>query len=191
VPPTPPPGDVVTNLAPAELEAPKSVRERLAQHRTKPSCNHCHGVIDPLGQALENYNSIGEWRVRERDTGVAIDPNGRLASGQEVASPVDLRAAITSEPDKFVQTLAQNLLTYALGRRVEALDMPAVRAITRESEREGYTFESLAVGVAKSVPFRMRTAPELVSSETVAAEQDGAPKAGVATQPVGTESGGR
>ena len=184
VPPTPPPPDVVTNLAPAQLESPKSVRERLALHRVNQSCNHCHGVIDPLGQALENYDAIGEWRVRERDTGVAIDPNGRLASGQEVSSPMDLRAAISSEPDKFVQTIAQNLMTFALGRRVEAHDMPAVRAIVREAKAKGYTFESIATGVAQSPPFRMRTAPEIAPGETVAAERE-APGAAV-----GTEAGG-
>jgi mono/diheme cytochrome c family protein len=185
VPPTPPPPDVVTNLAPAQLESPKSVRERLALHRTNQSCNHCHGVIDPLGQALENYSAIGEWRMRERDTGVAIDPNGRLASGQEVSSPVDLRAALSSEPEKLVQTLAQDLLTFALGRRVEAHDMPSVRAIVRDSKDKGFTFESIVIGVAKSAPFRMRTAPEIPPGETVAAEQD-APSA-----PAGTEAGGR
>jgi hypothetical protein len=182
VPPTPPPADVVTNLAPAQLEAPKSVRERLALHRTNQSCNHCHGVIDPLGQALENYDAIGEWRARERDTGVTIDPTGRLASGQEVSDPVNLRAAISSEPDKFVQTIVQNLMTFALGRRVEYEDMPAVRAIVRESQAQGYTFESIAIGVAKSTPFRMRTAPEIAPGNTVAAEQ---------STPVGTEAGGR
>jgi len=158
----------------------------LALHRTNQSCNHCHGVIDPLGQALENYNAVGEWRERERDTGVAIDPTGRLAIGQEVSNPVNLRAAISSEPDKFVQTIVQNLMTFALGRRVEYEDMPAVRAIVRESKAQGYTFESIAIGVAKSAPFRMRTAVEIAPGDnvhdTVAAEQ---------TEQVGTEAGGR
>ncbi len=87
VPPTPPPPGVNTNLAPAALEQPKSVRERLALHRTNNTCNHCHGVIDPLGQALENYDAVGEWRTRERDTGVPIDPTGRLANGRPVSTP--------------------------------------------------------------------------------------------------------
>jgi Protein of unknown function (DUF1592)/Protein of unknown function (DUF1588)/Protein of unknown function (DUF1585)/Protein of unknown function (DUF1587)/Protein of unknown function (DUF1595)/Planctomycete cytochrome C len=178
VAPTPPPPGVNTNLAPVALEQPKSVRERLALHRTNNTCNHCHGVIDPLGQALENYNAVGEWRVRERDSGVAIDPTGRLANGKAVSSPVDLRAALTAEPEKFVQTVAQNLMTYALGRRVEYYDMPAVRAIVRDSQSRGYTFESLAIGIAKSAPFRMRTAPEPAKTETVAvARSDGATNA--------------
>ena len=179
VPPTPPPPGTNTNLAPALLEQPKSVRERLALHRTSNTCNHCHGVIDPLGQALENYDAVGEWRTRERDTGVAVDPNGRLASGKAVSSPVDLRAALTAEPEKLVQTVVQNLLTYALGRRLEYYDMPAVRAIVRDSRAHGYTFESLAIGVAKSTPFRMRTAPEPAKTDTVAAVQsDSAGSAG-------------
>jgi len=185
VPPTPPPPGLNTNLPPATLEQPKSVRERLALHRTNNTCNHCHGVIDPLGQALENYNAVGEWRMRERDTGVPIDPNGRLASGKPVASPVDLRAALTAEPDKLVQTIVQNLMTYALGRRLEYYDMPDVRAIVRNSQSHGYTFESLATGVAKSTPFRMRSAPEPTKTETVAVVQSDAANAGADRDGVG------
>ena len=171
VPPTPPPPGVETNLT-ASAETPRSVRERLALHRTQSSCNHCHGVIDPLGQALENYNAIGEWRLRERDTGVAVDPSGSLANGQLVASPADLREAIAGEPEKFVQTVAQNLMTYALGRRVEYYDMPAVRSVVREAAESDYSFAAIVKGVANSTPFRMRAAPEL-ATETVAAAKQG------------------
>src|SRR5690606_6158497 len=78
-PPAPVPPNVETDLAQPEGDVPRSVRERLALHRTEPSCNHCHGVIDPLGQALENYDAIGEWREFERDSGVPVDPTGQLA----------------------------------------------------------------------------------------------------------------
>lgn len=169
VPPTPPPAGVETNLAAVSLEQPKSVRERLALHRTQPSCNHCHGVIDPLGQALENYNAIGEWRERERDTGVAIDSTGELADGRPVNSPTQLREALSADPEKFVQTVTQSLLTYALGRAVEHHDMPVVRSIVRESEESNYSFESIVIGVTTSVPFRMRTLPDIVGAESVAA----------------------
>jgi hypothetical protein len=169
VPPTPPPPGVETNLVAVSLEQPKSVRERLALHRTDPSCNHCHGVIDPLGQALENYNAIGEWRVRERDTGVPIDSTGELADGRPVNSPIELRDALSAEPEKFVQTIAQNLLMYALGRAVEYHDMPIVRSIVRESKDDNYSFASLVVGVANSAPFRLRTAPDVVGEAAVAA----------------------
>ena len=169
-PPPPPPG-VSTNLAPLAIEQPHSVRERLQLHRTLSSCNGCHGVIDPLGQALENYNAVGEWRTFERDSGAAIDPTGKLANGKPVSSPIDLREALRAEPDQFVQTVVQNLMTYALGRRVEYYDMPALRAIVRDSAHDHYSFAAIVKGVANSVPFRMRTAPEIVKgpTETVAA----------------------
>jgi hypothetical protein len=170
VPPTPPPPGVETNLT-ASIEMPRSVRERLALHRTQSSCNHCHGVIDPLGQALENFNAIGEWRTFERDSGVAIDASGQLASGRSANSPTELREAIAAEPEKFVQTVAQNLMTYALGRRVEFYDMPAVRAVVREAAENDYSFAAIVKGVATSTPFRMRSAPEVAVSETVAATE--------------------
>ncbi|HVY66124.1 MAG TPA: DUF1592 domain-containing protein [Gammaproteobacteria bacterium] len=174
-PPPPPPPGVSTNLAPLAMEQPHSVRERLALHRTQSSCNGCHGVIDPLGQALENYNAIGEWRTFERDSGAPIDPTGKLANGKPVSSPIDLREALRAEPGQFVQTIVQNLMTYALGRRVEYYDMPAVRAIVRDAARNHYSFAAIVKGVAGSVPFRMRTAPEIVNGqgETVAAAAAG------------------
>jgi hypothetical protein len=157
-PPNPPPPGVETDLAPAAGDAPKSVRERLALHRTQPSCNQCHGVIDPLGQALENFNAIGEWRDRERDTGVLVDSTGTMATGQPVNSPEELRAALTSDPTQFVHALTEKLLTFALGRGVEHYDMPVVRRIVADAARQGYSFESIVLGVAESVPFRMRAA---------------------------------
>jgi hypothetical protein len=172
VPPTPPPPGVETNLT-ASLETPRSVRERLALHRTQTSCNHCHGVIDPLGQALENFNAIGEWRTFERDSGAAIDPTGSLANGRPANSPAELREAIAAEPEKFVQTVAQNLLTYALGRRVEYYDMPAVRTVVREAAESDYSFAAIVKGVASSAPFRMRSAPAGAEATVVAAEQGG------------------
>ncbi len=169
-PPTPPPAGVETNLTPVSLEQPKSVRERLKQHRTVSSCNHCHGVIDPLGQALENYNAVGEWRTRERDSGVAIDPTGELADGRPVNSPVQLRQVLAAQPEKFVQTVTQNLLTYALGRTVEYYDMPVVRSIVHDAARNDYSFASIVAGVATSAPFRMRSLPAARDGETVAAQ---------------------
>ena len=133
-PPTPPPPGVETNLTPVSLEQPKSVRERLALHRTVSSCNHCHGVIDPLGQALENYNAIGEWRVRERDSGVAIDSTRRARgrpAGQQ-PGPV-ARGAGRASRRSSCKPSTQNLLTYALGRTVEYYDMPVVRSIVRDA----------------------------------------------------------
>jgi hypothetical protein len=154
-PPNPPPPGVETDLAPVG-DVPKSVRERLALHRTQPSCNQCHGVIDPLGQALENFNVIGEWRTHERDSGVLVDSSGTTSTGLPVNSPEELRAALASDPTLFVQALTEKLLTFAMGRGVEHYDMPVVRRIVADAEPKGYSFEAIVLGVAQSVPFRMR-----------------------------------
>ncbi len=158
-PPAPVPADVETDLAPLPGDVPRSVRERLALHRDQPSCNQCHGVIDPIGQALENFGPLGEWRDIEIDSGVAIDSHGQLADGVHVESPMDLREALLAEPERFVQTLTEKLLTYALGRTLEHYDMPVVRAIVRDAAAQGYTFSSIVSGIAHSAPFRMRTVP--------------------------------
>lgn len=159
-PPSSPPPGVETNLIPVSNTQPRSVRERLQLHRTEPSCNHCHGVIDPLGQALENFNAIGEWRLKERDSGVPVDPTGELAGGGNVSSPVDLRDALTHDPEQFVQALTEKLMTFGLGRRIEYYDMPAIRAIVRDAATSNYSFASLIMGVAESTPFRMRSVPD-------------------------------
>ena len=104
----------------------------MEQHRAKPSCNACHGVMDPLGFALENFDAIGAWRTRDCEAGSAIDASGVLVDGTRVSSPRELTDALVRRPEQFVQTFAEKLLTYALGRGLEAQDMPTVRAIVRE-----------------------------------------------------------
>ena len=146
-PPNPPPPDVETDLAPVAGDVPRSVRERLELHRTVTSCNHCHGVIDPLGQALENFDAVGEWRVRERDNGVPIDSTGRLAGGAEVNGPEDLRRALLAEPKLLVQALTEKLMIYALGRGLQYYDMPTVRGIVATAAGDDYSFESIVLGV--------------------------------------------
>ncbi len=178
---SPPPG-VETNLTDVEGERPRSVRQRLEQHRTDPSCNHCHGVIDPLGQPLETFDVIGELRWRERDSGVAVDPGGVLAgSGQVVNGPDDLRRALAADPEQFVLALTEKLMTFALGRSVQYHDMPTVRAIVADAQRSGYRFESLIRGIVHSAPFRMRTVPQTTAPDgaTTAMTGGGAPPAAV------------
>ncbi len=177
-PPASPPKGVNTTLPDSTLENPKSVRQRLALHRSNPSCNHCHGVMDPLGQALENFNAIGEWRLRERDTGVPVDPTGELADGRKVTGPIDLRDALTGNPQQYVQTVVEKLMTFALGRTVEYYDMPTVRAIVRDSARSNYSFLSIIKGVAKSPAFRMRSQPKAQEEETVASAESGKSRSG-------------
>lgn len=174
-PPSSPPPGVSTNLTAVEGARPASVRERLAMHRSVPSCNHCHGVIDPYGQPLESFDAVGQWRTRERDTGVAVDPVGMMAgTGREVTGPDDLREALVADPDQFVQTLTEKLMTFALGRGVEYYDMPTIRAIVRQAEAAGYRFDSIVRGIVHSAAFTMSTVPE--PGAEVAAN-DGAPGA--------------
>jgi hypothetical protein len=158
-PPASPPPNVEAFPETQEGEQPRTVRERLEMHRNNPSCNGCHGVMDPLGFALENFDAIGAWRVKDREAGEAIDSSGELADGTVVDGPVDLREALLADPTQFVQTLTEKLMIYALGRGVEHYDMPAVRRIVRDARREDYRFSAILAGIAQSEPFRFSTAP--------------------------------
>lgn len=169
-PPASVPAGVETDLTPAPGDIPRTVRERLARHRTEPSCNHCHGVIDPLGQALENFNVVGEWRDRERDNGLPIDSSGELAGGMPVNNPDELRSALTAQPELFVQALTEKLMTYALGRGLEYYDMPNVRAIVAEAQSSGYSFRSIVLGIVGSEAFRMRAVPDPGASDALQAQ---------------------
>lgn len=171
-PPASVPAGVETDLTPAPGAIPRTVRERLARHRTEPSCNHCHGVIDPLGQALENFNVIGEWRDHERENGLPIDSSGELAGGAPVNDPDQLRRALTAQPELFVQALTEKLMTYALGRGLEYYDMPTVRAIVAEAAAAGYSFGSIVLGIASSEAFRMREVPDFGTGEVLQAQQE-------------------
>jgi uncharacterized protein DUF1588/uncharacterized protein DUF1585/uncharacterized protein DUF1592 len=173
-PPSPPPPDVEAFQENKDGEKQRSVREIMEQHRAKPSCNACHGVMDPLGFALENFDAIGEWRAEDRYAGTAIDASGKLVDGTAVNSPADLRVALTRRPEQFVQTLTEKLMTYALGRTVDYYDMPTVRKIVREAARDDYRFSSIVMGIVRSDAFRMRMvpAPERPSSSTASSTTD-------------------
>ena len=164
LPVPPPPPDVPTLKGNAEGQKPKTLREQMAEHRTEPVCASCHRVMDPVGFALENFDAVGAWRTTE--PGGPIDASGQLADGTKVDGVVTLRQAILDKPGLFVGTLTEKLLTYALGRGVDARDMPAVREIMRGAARNDYKFSSLVLGIAKSVPFRMRTTPGVETSTT-------------------------
>ena len=158
-PPAPPPPNVEAlkeNQAGAKA---LTVRELMAQHRSQPTCFSCHGVMDPLGFALENFDGVGKWRAKDRYAGTKIDSSGVLPDGRTITSPDDLRNALVANPDQFVQTLTQNLMTYALGRSIEYRDMPTVRAIVRASARDGYRFESLVLNIVTSDAFTQRRVP--------------------------------
>jgi hypothetical protein len=158
-PPAAPPPNVEAFPENEEGAAPKTVRERLEKHRENPSCKGCHGVMDPLGFALENFDAIGAWRTKDRETTTAIDSSGQLADGTVVNGPVDLRKALLADPDQFVQTLTEKLMTFGLGRGVEYYDMPAVRKVVHEAARENYKFSAILTAIARSEPFRFSTIP--------------------------------
>ena len=113
-------------------------------------------MIDPIGLALENFDVTGLWRIK--DAGVSIDPSTVLYDGTPLNGPGSLRQAILQYSDAFVSNLTENLLTYALGRRVEYEDMPTVRAIAREAARSGNRFSSFVLSIVKSAPFQMSQA---------------------------------
>ena len=152
-PPPPPPPDVppLEEAAAVEDGRTLTVRERQEMHRANPSCNSCHRVIDPIGLALENFDVTGAWRVK--DAGNAVDPVGELYDGTEVKGPSDLRGAILRRPAVFLGTFTENLMAYALGRRVEYYDMPTIRAIIREAEKQDHAVSAYVTGVVTSPPF--------------------------------------
>jgi hypothetical protein len=114
-------------------------------------------MIDPAGLALENFDAVGAWRTRDGGTrGTPIDASGQLVDGTQINGVNELRAALVRDPNVFVQALTERLLTYAIGRGLTAADMPAVRTITREAQRDNYRFSSVVLGIARSVPFQMR-----------------------------------
>jgi hypothetical protein len=168
LPVPPPPPDIPTLKGNTEGQKPKTLREQMAEHRTEPVCASCHRVMDPVGFALENFDAVGAWRTTE--PGGPIDASGQLADGTKVDGVVTLRKAILDRPGLFVGTLTEKLLTYALGRGVDARDMPAVREIMRGAAKADYRFSSLVLGIVKSVPFRMRTTPGVETGTTQTAQ---------------------
>jgi hypothetical protein len=133
-----------------------SVRERMEEHRANPACRSCHRVIDPIGLSLENFDATGRWRIR--DGASAVDATGVLYDGTEMNGPAGLRTALVKHQDVFLLSFTQSLMTYALGRRIEAADMPAVRRIIRDAEANGYRFSSFVQGIAVAAAFRERGA---------------------------------
>lgn len=157
-PPSAPPPGVEALLENKVGEAPKTVRERMVAHRANPTCNSCHGIIDPIGFALEKFDAIGAYRTKDRETGVPIDSTDTI-HGETFTGVDDLRNMLLRRPDQFVQTLTEKLMTYALGRGLEAHDMPTVRAIVREAAAHDYKFSSIVAGIVKSDPFTKQMIP--------------------------------
>jgi len=167
-PPSPPPPNVPPFKENKEGEKAKTVRAILEEHRANPTCNACHGVMDPLGFALENFDAIGTYRTMDRFTRTNIDTGGRLVDGTALNGPSELRAALLKRQSQFVQTFTEKLMTYALGRGVEYYDMPNVRKIVRDAARDDHRFSSVVRGIVN--------APEFQSSMVELTEQPPGPK---------------
>ena len=159
--PAPPPG-VDTNLDQKPGVPPASIRERLAQHRQNPACFSCHATIDPLGFALENFDVIGGWRTID-EAGKPVDASGSTANGTKLDGLVGLRSFLLAEPEQFPRTVTEKLMAYALGRRLEFYDRPAVRKIVREAVGQDYRWSSIILGIVQSPGFLM-SSPVAVSN---------------------------
>ena len=156
--PAPSPPANVPELA--EERDPRKVlpmREQMAQHRANPVCASCHLQMDQLGFALENFDAIGEWRDTY-SSGARVDASAKLPDGTVFKGPAELRKILLQHSDEFVTTVTEKLLTYALGRGLEATDAPVVRQIKQEAARDNYRFASLIRGIVTSTPFQMRMA---------------------------------
>ncbi len=158
-PPAAPPPDVEAFPETQEGGVALTVRERLESHRATPSCASCHGVIDPLGLALENFDAIGRWRDKDIDAGTSIDATGRMADGTPLRGVDDLRQALVDRKEQFVQTFTEHLMTFALGRGVKYHDMPTVRSIVRSAAGENYRLSAIVLGIVNSAAFQMDRLP--------------------------------
>ncbi|MGH9144182.1 MAG: DUF1592 domain-containing protein [Vicinamibacterales bacterium] len=166
-PPPPPPQDP----APPPLEEtkaataggkPLSTRERMEEHRKSPACSSCHKVIDPLGLALDNFDVLGEWRIK--DNGVNVDSNGVLYDGTKMTGPADLRQALLNHSEGLIRNFTDNLMSYAIGRRIEYYDQPTIRAITKKAAQNGNRFSTFVLGIVNSPAFQMSTAEAVTTT---------------------------
>jgi len=151
--PPPPPPPNVPSLKEDKDVSLLTMRQRMERHQASPVCSSCHSRMDPLGFALENFDGLGRWRA-------GIDSSGVLPDGTKIDGPVGLRNVLLSKKDEFVTTATERLLTYALGRGVEAFDMPAIRKIVPDAGSGDYRWSSLIMGIVKSLPFQMRRAQQ-------------------------------
>jgi len=172
-PPPEPPPTGVPGLEETEADGPGrklTLREQMTLHRATEPCASCHKIMDPIGFALENFNADGQWRTLDGGAGgTPIDVAGVLWDGTQVVGPVELREAVMRYSPQFVRMATEKLMTYALGRGVEYSDMPVIRSIVRDAERNDNRFSSLVLGIVNSPPFQMRTKPEALAAGSVAA----------------------
>ena len=153
-PPPPPPNVPPLEDTPGGAQA-LSMRERMALHRSSPTCSVCHAMMDPPGLSLEQFDAVGRWRGVDASF-APIDATGSLPDGNTFDGVAGLRQALLSRPEQFISTLAEKMLTYGLGRGVEYYDAPALRAILEDAALDGHRFSSLVLAIVNSTPFQMR-----------------------------------
>ena len=170
-PPPPPPPNIpaLDETADAADGRLRTVRERMEEHRRNPACMSCHRMIDPIGLALENFDVTGAWRIK--DNGSPIDPASTLYDGTPLASAADLQQALMKRSGVLVQTFTENLMTYALGRRLEASDMPAVRGVVRQAAAADSRFSAFVLSIVQTPAFRMKAADGGPTTTAPAAQQ--------------------
>ncbi len=159
-PPAPPPPNVETDLSTPPGAKPKTMRAMLEEHRKNPTCNMCHGVIEPHGLPLERFTVTGQWRDVDWQANAPIDSKVAMPDGTDIEGPADLRRALLSRPGQFAQALTGKLMMYALGREIAPHDMPQVRAIVRDAAKNDYRFSSIVSGIVSSDAFRMQALEE-------------------------------
>jgi Protein of unknown function (DUF1592)/Protein of unknown function (DUF1588)/Protein of unknown function (DUF1595)/Protein of unknown function (DUF1585) len=174
-PPPPPPPNVPALPENSEgrtghVAKPESVRERMEQHRADPNCAGCHKLMDPIGFALENFDAVGVWRTN--DSGFPIDAKGNMFDGAKLNGPASLRQAVVNHSDAFLGTFTESLLAYGLGRVIDYRDMPVVRGIDREADKNDHRFLSYIMGIVDSPPFQMRRTEDPGPAKTEMAAGD-------------------
>jgi hypothetical protein len=164
-PPPPPPPGVPTLDQTTETGGENQVlttRQRMEMHRAAPVCRACHQFMDPIGLSLDNFDVTGKWRTREN--GAPLDTRGQLYDGTPVSSPGELQAALLTHKVALVRTFTRNLMAYALGRRIDAHDMPTVRAVTRAGEQNDYKMSAFIMAIVKSDAFQMKASPAVTET---------------------------
>ena len=169
--PPPPPPNVPTleETASTEDGVILTTRQRMEKHRANPVCNSCHQFMDPIGLALDNFDVTGQWRIREN--GRPLDTRGNFYDGTPISTLEDLRNVLLKRPTPLLRTFTDNMLAYAMGRRVEYYDQTAIRAIVKEAEANDYRMSSFILGVAKSDAFRMKR-PDVPAATEAGGLQD-------------------
>lgn len=163
-PPPPAPGGVPPLDESKVRRSNMTLREQFAQHREHTSCAGCHAFLDPMGFAFEHYDAVGRWR--DMDKKHPVDASGKLVRGQEFKDLAGLRGILARDmPDEFTRNLAENLLTYALGRGLRYSDKPAVQEVARRAKAAGYKFQDILLAVCESVPFQKMRAGEWPENE--------------------------